>query len=138
MSEKETKELILIVDDFEDIRDVYSRFLEKEGFRVSLATDGQEALDKAVELQPDLILMDLSLPGIGGWAATQRLKKHKRTKHIPIIILTAYSLEGAETVIKESCEGFLIKPCFSEDLLNEIVRVLQGAVVKKMRSDAGK
>jgi CheY-like chemotaxis protein len=119
------EKLVLIVDDSKDIRDVYTQFLTGEGFRVTSATDGQEALEEAARLQPDLILMDLSLPGIGGWAATQRLKKGEKTKHIPVVILTADSLDGAETVIKEGCEGFLIKPCMPKDLLKEVFRVLQ-------------
>lgn len=125
MPTQNMKKLILIVDDSKDIRNVYSQFLREEGFLIVSATDGQDALEKAVKFQPDLILMDLSLPGIGGWAAIQRLKKSEETKHIPVVILTAHSLDGANTIIKEGCEGFLIKPSLPDDLLREVVRVLQ-------------
>ena len=125
MPNENTEKLVLIVDDSKDIRDVFGRFLREEGFRVASATDGQEALEEAVKLQPDLILMDLSLPGIGGRAATQRLKNNKKTRHIPVVILTAHSSDGVATVTKEGCAGFLIKTCIPEELLKEVVRALQ-------------
>ena len=118
------EKLILVVDDFSDIRDAQAHFLTKEGFRVVVARDGQEALDKALGLQPDLILMDLSLPGINGWTATRQLKQDEKTKHIPVVILTAYSSGGTRAVIQEGCEGFLMKPTAPGDLLKEIHRVL--------------
>jgi CheY-like chemotaxis protein len=119
------EKLILIVDDCKDIREVYSRFLTENWFRVASATDGQEALEEAVKLHPDLILMDLSLPGIGGRAAIQRLKKNQKTAGIPIIVVTGDSSDGVATVVKEGCAGFLIKPCVPDDLLREVFRVLE-------------
>lgn len=113
----------MIVDDSKDIRDVYADFLTQNGFRVALASDGEEALDRAFKLRPDLILMDLGLPLMGGRGAVRRLKEQEATRHIPIVILTATG-GGPEVVIKEGCEGFLIKPSLPEDMLKEIVRVL--------------
>jgi len=111
---------ILIVDDFKDDRDMYGHYLVQKGFRVSFAVDGQEAIDKAFQLQPDLILMDLWLPIIGGWEATRRLKSDEKTKHIPIVVLTARAFVVAASL---GCDGCLIKPCLPEDMTAEINRI---------------
>jgi two-component system, cell cycle response regulator DivK len=124
MTRENREQLILIVDDDKDIRNMYTYFLQDKGFRVASVADGKQALDQAVKLQPDLILMDLSLPEIGGWAAIKRLKRDEGTARIPIVVLTAHSLDGQAIVSQEGCEGFLIKPCLPTDLLHEIVRVL--------------
>jgi two-component system cell cycle response regulator DivK len=116
------KRHIMLVDDFKDTRDMYAYFLSKEGFRVTLASDGQEALEKAVQLQPDLIIMDLSLPVISGWEVTRRLKADEKTCHIPIVTLSAYG-EGFEAVV--GCEGSLTKPCLPNVMVAEITRVLE-------------
>ncbi len=116
------KALILIVDDFKDDREMYSHYLTRSGFRVSLACDGQEALDKAFQLLPDLILMDLWLPQIGGWEAIRQLNASVNTKQIPIVVLTARAFVSATAVGSEGC---LIKPCQPDDLLVEVVRVLE-------------
>jgi len=116
------KKLILIVDDFKDDREMYSHYLSRCGFTVSLACDGQEALEKAFQLRPDLILMDLWLPQIAGWEAIRQLKADIRTREIPIVVLTARAFVSASAV---GCEGCLIKPCQPDDLLVEVVRVLE-------------
>jgi two-component system, cell cycle response regulator DivK len=116
------RSLILIVDDFKDDREMYAHYLSRSGFRVSLASDGQEALDNAYQLLPDVILMDLSLPQIGGWEAIRQLKANDKTKHIPIVVLTARAFVSASAVGSEGC---LIKPCQPDDLLVEVVRVLE-------------
>lgn len=112
---------IFLVDDFEDNREMYAYFLSDSGFRVSLASDGQEALDRAAELQPDLIIMDLSLPILDGWQATRRLKMDQKTRHIPIVILTAYELGSATPI---GCDSLLIKPCLPDHMIAEVKRVL--------------
>jgi len=111
---------ILIVDDCEDDRELYSLILRSKGYRVSEAADGEEGLAEAAKLRPDLILMDLWLPKTGGWEATKRLREDARTKHIPIIILSAHSFVRATSL----GDGYLIKPCIPDDLLAEINRVL--------------
>ena len=116
------KSLILIVDDFKDDREMYGHYLTRCGFQVSLASDGQEAVDKALQLHPDLILMDLWLPQVGGWEAIRQLKADGRTKDIPIVVLTARAFVSAPAVGSEGC---LIKPCQPDDLLVEVVRVLE-------------
>jgi two-component system, cell cycle response regulator DivK len=116
------KKLILIVDDFKDDREMYSHYLSRSGFQVALACDGEEALEKTFRLKPDLILMDLWLPQIGGWEAIRQLKSDHRTHHIPIVVLTARAFVSASAVGSDGC---LIKPCHPEDLLTEVLRVLE-------------
>jgi two-component system cell cycle response regulator DivK len=122
---KSRRHLILVVDDVADNRDIYTQYLVHEGFQVALASDGQEAIDKAVNLAPDLIVMDLSLPVIDGWEATRRLKRHGTTKSIPVLALTAHAQEGVAATAKEAgCDLFITKPCPPDELVKEIVRVL--------------
>ena len=116
------KSMILYVDDFEDDREMYGHYLSRCGFRVSLASDGQEGLQKAVQLLPDLILMDLALPQVDGWEAIRQLKANEKTKNIPIVVLTARAFASARAV---GCDGCLIKPCQPENLLVEVVRMLK-------------
>lgn len=113
---------IFIVDDFKDNREMYAYFLSEQGFRVTEAGDGEEALAKAVQLQPDLIVMDLSLPGIDGLEAARQLKAGEKTCHIPVVILTAYDVAGLSPT---GCEGFLTKPCLPDEMISEINRVLE-------------
>jgi two-component system cell cycle response regulator DivK len=119
--------LILIVDDFADNREMYTQFLEFSGFRVAEAQNGHEALDKAFALTPDLIVMDLSLPGLDGWEATRRLKADDRTRAIPIIALTGHALAGhSKGAIDAGCDAFITKPCLPERLMEEIKSMLKG------------
>jgi two-component system, cell cycle response regulator DivK len=116
------KKLILVVDDYKDDRDMYSYFLSLKGFQVTVARDGEEALTKARDLQPDLIVMDLSMPGIGGWETIRRLKGGATTKDIPIVVVTGRTFASAEAVGSDAC---LIKPCPPDEILAEIHRVLK-------------
>ena len=83
---------ILLVEDNEMNRDMLSRRLRRRGYKVVLALDGKEGIEKAEEERPDLILMDLSLPVIDGWEATRRLKAADETKSIPIIALSSHAM----------------------------------------------
>jgi two-component system, cell cycle response regulator DivK len=120
--------LVLIVDDYEDNRDMYSQYLQFTGMRVAEAANGKEALSKTAELMPDLIVMDLSLPGIDGWQATRILKQDPKTRDILVLALTGHALEGASQGARDAgCDAFLTKPCLPEDLHREIERMLAGA-----------
>jgi two-component system, cell cycle response regulator DivK len=133
---EEAKEppLILVVDDFEDGREMYASYLRFSGYRVDEAADGREALDKAFALLPDIILMDLSLPGIDGWQATRELKQDARTAKIPIVALTGHALEAHSRSAKEAgCDAFIVKPCMPMDLLNEIKRILDNSTAARTR-----
>ncbi len=120
-----TMPLILIVEDFDDAREMYREFLEFSGFRVLTARDGREALVQAREGNPDLVLMDLSLPGIDGWEATRILKNDAATSHLKIVALSAHALatEG-ERARQAGCDGFIAKPCLPGDLLTQIAPYL--------------
>ena len=134
-SKTQAAPLVLIVDDFQDNREMYAEFLRFSGLRVEEATNGLEALEKAATLLPDLIVMDLSLPGIDGWEATRRLKSDGATKHIPVLALTGHALAGySEGARQAGCDGFITKPCLPETLLAEIQRTLEGRGRPKSRS----
>jgi two-component system cell cycle response regulator DivK len=118
--------LVLVVDDHEDARESYARVLAANGYRAEAAADGFEALDKALALRPDLIVMDLSMPGLNGWEATRRLKTTESTHEIPVIAVTAHVVGHArEVALAAGCDAFLTKPCFPEDLLREVARLLK-------------
>jgi two-component system, cell cycle response regulator DivK len=117
--------LVLVVDDYDDNREMYSSYLEFAGLRVAEAVNGKEALSKTQELMPDLIVMDLSLPGIDGWQATRAIKADPRTRDVLVLALTGHALQGAhESATRAGCDGFLTKPCLPEDLCREIQRML--------------
>ena len=119
--------LVLVVDDVAHGREIFAEYLEFRGFRVATAADGLEALDKAFELLPDVILMDLSLPELDGWEATKRLKSDDRTRTIPVIALTAHALASAHDKAKAAgCDSVVTKPCVPKDLEAEVRRQLAG------------
>lgn len=118
--------LVLVVDDFQDNREMFAEFLSLSGFRVAEASTGREALDRAFALIPDVILMDLSLPELDGWEATRCLKGDSRTAHIPIVALTGHALADHSREAKDAgCDAFLTKPCLPEVLVVEIRRMLK-------------
>ena len=119
--------LVLVVEDYQDAREMYAAYLTYSGYRVAEATNGLEAIEKTVELMPDIILMDLALPRMDGWEATRRLKDDERTKHIPIVALTGHALAGhAEGARQAGCDAFVTKPCLPDALVAEIQRMLAG------------
>jgi two-component system cell cycle response regulator DivK len=128
---------VLLVDDYPDAREMYSEYLEFSGFQVVEAGNGIEALERALEERPDIILMDLSLPVMDGWEATRRLKADSRTADIPVVALTGHALAGiSEGAKKAGCDAFVTKPCLPEDLVKEIWKVLSdptGPMTKKTR-----
>jgi two-component system cell cycle response regulator DivK len=120
-----TQPLVLVVEDYQDAREMYAAYLSFSGYRVAEATNGVEAIEKTIELLPDIILMDLALPRMDGWEATRRLKLDERTKHIPIVALTGHALAGyAEGARQAGCDAFVTKPCLPDALVAEIQRML--------------
>ena len=125
MDKGTTQPLVLVVEDYQDAREMYAAYLAFSGYRVAEATNGVEAIEKTVELMPDIILMDLALPRMDGWEATRRLKLDERTKHIPIVALTGHALAGhAEGARQAGCDAFVTKPCLPDALVAEIQRML--------------
>jgi two-component system cell cycle response regulator DivK len=117
--------LVLVVDDMDDGREICAEYLAFRQYRVATAVDGFEALAKAAELLPDIILMDLSLPGIDGWETTRRLKGDDLTRHIPVVALTAHALRSAhDQAVEAGCDAVITKPVLPRDLEAEIRRIL--------------
>ena len=112
---------ILLVEDNEMNRDMLSRRLQRRGYEVDLAVDGEQGVAMAQAAAPDLILMDMSLPVIDGWEATRRLKEDPATQHIPIIALTAHAMSGdREKALAAGCDDFETKPVELPRLLGKI------------------
>ena len=125
MTKKSARPRVLLVDDYPDAREMYSEYLEFCGFEVVEAGNGMEALQRAADENPDIILMDLSLPVMDGWEATRRLKADNRTASIPVVALTGHALAGiSEGAKRAGCDAFVTKPCLPEDLVKEIRKVL--------------
>lgn len=117
--------LVLVVDDYMDSREMSAEYLGVCGFRAAQAATGEEALRKAFELLPDVILMDLTLPDIDGIEVTRRLKADAKTKDIAVIALTGHGPgEHSERAREAGCVAFLVKPCNPDAMVDEIRRVL--------------
>lgn len=102
---------ILLVDDDSDSREMLAEYLTFRGFDVIGARSGETALTHARTRRPALVLMDLQMPGIGGWQATRELKAHPETKDLIVIALTAHVLTPAEAIARQAgCDGFIAKP----------------------------
>jgi CheY-like chemotaxis protein len=116
---------ILLVEDNEMNRDMLSRRLLKAGFEMVMAVDGEQAIDLARSEAPDLILMDISLPGLDGWEATRRLKARPETRFIPIIALTAHAMAGdREKSLAAGCNDYDTKPIDFRRLVEKIQGLL--------------
>ena len=117
---------ILLVEDNEMNRDMLSRRLVRNGYEVLIAIDGGEGLAKARAESPDLILMDMSLPGLDGWEATRQLKAEPGTRGIPVIALTAHAMAGdRQKALSAGCDDFDTKPVELPRLLTKIQALLQ-------------
>ncbi|MBW1856218.1 MAG: response regulator [Deltaproteobacteria bacterium] len=126
---------ILIVDDNVDSRELVVKILKHSGYQTVEAVDGEDALEKAVEERPDLILMDRSLPKIDGYEVTRRLKNQKALKDTPIVALTAHAMRGdREKALEAGCEGYISKPINVRALPEQVKAYLQG---KRERSLGG-
>ena len=112
---------ILIVEDNEMNRDMLSRRLERKGYDVVMAEDGQKGVDMSKSERPDLILMDLSLPVMDGWEATSTIKSDENTKNTPIIVLTAHAMAGdREKALEAGADEYDTKPIDFKRLLGKI------------------
>ncbi len=117
---------ILLVEDNEMNRDMLSRRLQRKGHEVLVALDGIQGVELAQSQIPDLILMDMSLPVLDGWEATQRLKAAPQTQDIPIIALTAHAMAGdREKCLQAGCDDYDTKPVEFSRLLGKIQALLE-------------
>ena len=116
------KQLFLLVEDFEDSRFMMRRLLEMSGYDVVEASDGEQAVQLAVQKQPSLILMDLSLPKMDGLAATRQIRQHKDLGKTPIVAISAHdSPESRTEALDAGCDEYVTKP-IDFDQLGELVR----------------
>lgn len=117
---------ILVVDDYVDARHMVAQYLKMEGFRVAQAGSAAQALAMAVRIAPDVVLMDLCMPGVDGWEAIGELRQRRATQQIPIVALTALPDQAAHRrALEAGCQSVVLKPCDLELLLAEIRRLLK-------------
>ncbi len=120
-----TNNRVLLVEDNEDNFELVRFLLERAGCEVLAGHNGQEALDLARKELPDLILMDLSLPGIDGWTAARELKDDPKTAHIPLVALTAHTLPGdRKRAIESGFDGYISKPIDVANFGGSITKIL--------------
>jgi two-component system cell cycle response regulator DivK len=123
---------ILLVEDNEMNRDMLSRRLERKGYQVVLAIDGQAGVDMATTEVPDLVLMDMSLPVLDGWEATRRLKAAPTTRAVPVIALTAHAMSGdRDKALEAGCNDYDTKPIDLPRLLGKIEALLATSAARK-------
>ena len=116
---------ILVVDDNRDNRELVVKVLKGRGYEMVEAIDGEDALQKAQEERPSLILMDISLPKIDGYEVTRRLKMHEEYRDIPVVALTAHVMKGnKERAIEAGCVGYIPKPIDVHELPEQIKHYL--------------
>jgi two-component system, cell cycle response regulator DivK len=129
MDSLQPRALVLLVDDNADMRQLYSLYLEHEGFETEQAAHGFEAFDKALKRRPDVIVMDLRMPKLDGWEAVRLLKNRSTTHAIPIIALTGDDdVEHLKLARNAGCDVVLQKPCAPDDLHAALVKRLRDAV----------
>ena len=116
---------VLLVEDNEMNRDMLSRRLNRRGYDVVFAVDGQQGLDVARSEKPDIIIMDLSLPVMDGWEATRRVKSDEALRNVPVIALTAHTMSGdREKALEAGCDDYDTKPVEFDRLIGKIERLL--------------
>jgi len=123
--EHRERPVVLIAEDQQDLRQLYAEQLTLSGFDVIEAVNGAEAIDLTSSRLPDVILMDLSMPVVDGWEATKRLRADIRTRHIPVVALTAHDGSGElQRATSAGCDWFVPKPCPPAALITEVRRIL--------------
>lgn len=127
-----SKGRILIVEDNMDNYELVRLVLERAEYDVFLAVNGRDGVDAAIAQKPDLILMDLGMPEMDGWKATEKLKSNDATKSIPLYALTAHTLpHDRKKAIEAGCDGFLPKPIHMKNFVDVVEQALLVADVKK-------
>jgi len=121
-----TRPVILLADDFEDARDIYGSYLTLHGYDVVLAVNGRDTLTQATKCRPDMILLDLRMPGIGGIEALHELRANSALDGVPIIAFTAHALEDERVnALVHGFDDVLAKPCLPDELVAFIARTLR-------------
>jgi CheY-like chemotaxis protein len=117
---------VLVVDDFGSARELYARVFRSSGFDVAEASSGAEALETGIALRPDLIVVDLAMPGMDGLETIRRFRKDPGTRNSRIVVVTGAAFaDGARKAKEAGCDAYLVKPCLPQTLLS-VVRSLLG------------
>jgi CheY-like chemotaxis protein len=118
----ETPAGVLVADDNQDSREMYALYLSMLGYNVTVAADGREAVQSARRHRPDVIVMDLDMPEVDGWAAIDQLRSDAATATIPVIVLTGHDSKAQlkDVAIAAGAVSYLMKPCFPEQLAREV------------------
>ena len=118
MTASATVPIVLLVEDDLDGRRMYADWLSEAGFRVDQAHNGLQALERAFDSRPDVVVTDLNIPGIDGFELTRRLKHDARTRDVPVLAVTGYAAFASdpERACRAGCDAVLSKPCSPEDL----------------------
>jgi len=118
--------LVLLVEDDREGRQLFAVWLEQAGFRVAATHNGLQALERAVDIRPDVVVTDLYLPGIDGYELTRRLRSDARTQDIPVIAVTGYApyAQDPDRADRAGCDLILSKPCTPEELEHAVCSVL--------------
>lgn len=117
--------LILVVEDHDDTRELYANALREAGYRVEVAAEGREALQRIADWKPSVVLMDLSMPGVDGWEATRRIKANAATEDVVVIAVTAHATKlGLAQVEDFGAERVLSKPCLPQEIVSHVTASL--------------
>ena len=116
--------MILVVEDNQDINDLLSSILEEEGYQVVSITDGRQVLDAAREHQPDLITLDLALPGKDGWVLARDLQEEPSTENIPILVISAYTRD-LDAPLRRKVARIIAKPFYITQVISEVDTILR-------------
>jgi two-component system phosphate regulon response regulator PhoB/two-component system alkaline phosphatase synthesis response regulator PhoP len=117
---------LLVIDDEPDIARLINKIFERRGYRILVATDGEEGLARSFAELPDLVLLDINLPGLDGWEVCRRIKEDARTRGIPVLLMSAGhdNLREAERALQLGASEFIIKPFVREVLIHNVERLL--------------
>lgn len=133
--DKLTAASVLLVDDEPHILDVFSSYLMFCGFQVTTAHDGEEALKALHETLPDIVVLDIRMPVMDGWAVCKRIKSSPQTAHLPVIFLSAFDQAvDHERACSLGVQGYLAKPCEPAELVNQICRCLRLPIPNQLHS----
>ena len=125
-----SEKTVLVVEDFEDNRFMMRRLLEMSGYRVVEAVNGQEAVEEAVRVEPDLILMDLSLPLLDGLAATRRIREQQQLKNVPIVAVSAHDTADFHAdALAAGCNEYVTKPIDFDQLEGLLSRLIRDSAI---------
>jgi two-component system, cell cycle response regulator DivK len=130
--DERSKPVVLVTEDVTDARELFQVYLEFEGFEVVTAANGEEALERAKDRRPDVVLMDLSMPVMDGFSATESLKQDARTKHIPVLALSGHVLrQHTDKARNAGCDTILPKPCGLGDVAAKIRSMLPASKARR-------